>query len=485
MALPVGLVETPSQLSSQDALDAQLSQQLASEIATISPELTAEQSALFRQVEAELQEVCRAAEQAPGCTEAGQLHRLGALRFGVLCKDDVADFVYVAALRVPLQTMPSLVQHLLADRHPDLRITQALPVAPFASSGLRLTLRGVKVSLLFAQKLPGVPAHNADTPVPQLSAFHALEAEQKILATISGIEKFSKLLRYVRHWAKQRGVHGTMFGFFTGMAWALCCAWICQTNPALSLAKLTLAFFRSLVNWDWRTPVRLLQNGAHRKAPVAQSGTSVQGTWLLVQLPIGDSISATPFVSQSSLNTLQQELRRAVALAHPIVQRKRKWSDLHASHLFFQHHRHYVQLDFLASSADVMEDWFAWCRSHLQEFVVLFESVTDRGIEVRPWPKVADFSDPQWPHGKAVFLGLNLDDVKQRHDEDGNPATRLVDLREVTLKFTERISSWPEADQYSNQFDLLIRHVRLSEMKSWLELHREGRQFSHDSGGYQ
>ena len=50
---------------------------------------------------------------------------------------------------------------------------------------------------------------------------------------------FQKLLLCVRHWAKQRGIYGQChdFGYMGGMAWSLCCAWVCQIRQRLEVAK--------------------------------------------------------------------------------------------------------------------------------------------------------------------------------------------------------------------------------------------------------
>lgn len=225
--------------------------------------------------------------------------------------------------------------------------------------------------------------------------------------------------------------------------------------------------------------MQLIQNGVHGQASAAQN-YAIEPKWNLVQLPIGRNLSATSSVNESSMRTMQKELRRALSHVQQIEQGRIKWSNLYARHRFFQHHRHYIQLDFLACSANVMENWFSWNRIHLHELVVLFESLTDRSVEVRPWPEVIDFRDPRWSHAKTIFLGLNMDKVKPMQGEDGKPDVRLLDLREVTLKFIERISAWPHAGQLVNQFDLLIRHVGQSDMKSWLESHQQALQSSHD-----
>merc|ERR1719264_1572238 len=87
-------------------------------------------------------------------------------------------------------------------------------------------------------------------------------------------------------------------------------------------------------------------------------------------------------------------------------------------------------------------------------------------VTLRPWPEWVDFQDAEWPHARAIFVGLHLG----RQQE----SRRAFDLREPIVKFLEAISTWPEAEKNCNKFELLIKHVRLSELEQWLENKRKG-----------
>jgi len=47
-------------------------------------------------------------------------------------------------------------------------------------------------------------------------------------------------------------------------------------------------------------------------------------------------------------------------------------------------------------------------------------------------------------------------------------------FREPIAKFLEVVSSWPEAEKNANQYELLVRHVRLAELQQWMENRSNG-----------
>merc|ERR1719210_2613395 len=126
----------------------------------------------------------------------------------------------------------------------------------------------------------------------------------------------------------------------------------------------------------------------------------------------------------------------------------------------------------MASSEAVLADWFAWGRQQMQDLVSFFEATSSSSVTLRPWPAWIEFKDAAWPHARAVFVGLHLE--RGNGEEQVEGTRRSFDLREPIVKFLEAISSWPEAEMYNNQFELLIRHMRLAEVEQWLENQRKG-----------
>jgi len=47
-------------------------------------------------------------------------------------------------------------------------------------------------------------------------------------------------------------------------------------------------------------------------------------------------------------------------------------------------------------------------------------------------------------------------------------------LCQPIVRFLEAVSSWPEAGKNADQFDLLIHHIRVADLKWWMENRNKG-----------
>lgn len=293
----------------------------------------------------------------------------------------------------------------------------------------------------------------------------AREAGEHLLASVPDPRLFVTLLRFVRHWAKQRGVYGSFLGFFGGTAWAVACAHVCRAHPQLELSTLTARFFRSMSRWDWKQPLFLQPSASNSTAAGAVPPA------MDVLLPVGEGISASPYVCETTAKILQKELRRGYKMVQQVELQRAQWGEVYGQPRFFQRHRHFLEFDFMATSEPVMAKWIEWCSTVLQGLVSLFESMSGTIVTLRPWPEWLEFRDAQWPHARAIFVGLHLERGGEGHPQG---ARRSFDLREPIVKFLEDISLWPEAERYANQFELLIRHVHLDELERWLDHQQKG-----------
>jgi len=79
--------------------------------------------------------------------------------------------------------------------------------------------------------------------------------------------------------------------------------------------------------------------------------------------------------------------------------------------------------------------------------------------------------DATWPYACALFVGVHLE---RSGDDQGEEGKRSVDLREPIVRFLEAVSSWPEAGKNADQFDLVIRHIRLPDLKRWMGNRNKG-----------
>lgn len=405
---------------------------------TLAVRPTPEEEVKVLEVEKEILKLC----QVLGAQ--GSLRRMGAFYLGVPERNAELDLVFV--LPEGSATQPAELLEKLQNALP--KAIRSFPQGSLNAPGLRWRASHARHVQLFLAKEekpnPSTPAPSAIPP--SLAALYAHEVSSQILASVPSQEVFQDLLRVVKHWAKRRGLYGNLFGFFDGTTWALCCARVCQLHPKAVLHDLLQFFFALLGRSDWSSPIALDTGDS-----LAPTVPMVPGT--LMQLPgnvYGPARAAHYEVSESVMRVVQRELRRA---------EQKRVPELWAEHQFFSRHRHYIRFDFMASSDEILEKWWAWGQQQLPELLHIFESQLDSKVSLRPWPSSLIFKDESWSHAKAVFIGLHIQRAEQKC---------TLDLREIMVKFLERISAWPEAEAHQKQFELMIRAVSSQEMQSWL-----------------
>ncbi|CAD7944215.1 unnamed protein product [Amoebophrya sp. A120] len=68
---------------------------------------------------------------------------------------------------------------------------------------------------------------------------------------IHNLKKFRNVLRFIKCWAKRRGIYSNICGYFGGITWAILVAFVCKKYQKLTEAHLVFKFFELYSNWDW------------------------------------------------------------------------------------------------------------------------------------------------------------------------------------------------------------------------------------------
>jgi len=406
--------------------------------------------------------------------EFGEMLSVGAYHLGVLIPDDQVDVVYVVPLHMTLPETHAMMQEKLEAMESEVEdICPAGTDGLLAAPGLEFKLRGIHIKLLFSHCIPDLPPPYGETVVWHTAGVLAHEVAEKLLVSVPDVTMFRDLLRFVRHWAKQRGIYGSYFGFMGGTAWAICVARICQMYPQADLAQLTARFFRVLSRWNWQEPLGLLPGcGSGQHVPtVPVPGESGSDANISVLLPVDNPVSATPNLTVTTTKISQRELQHGFLRTQQVELVRAQWEHVSSSPPFFQRYRHYLELNFMASSPAVFASWQSWGRQQTQNLVQLFENTCSKVVTLRPWPACVDFKDASWPYACALFIGLQIERNGNDQNEGGK---RCIDLREPIVRLLEAVSSWPDAGKNANQFELLIRHIRLADLKQWMENRSKG-----------
>jgi len=228
-----------------------LVQQFAANLDSCSPCMHAAKAEQIESVLSEILYMCQdiaAQLLEPGMDkELGEMLSVGAYHLGVLLPDDQVDVVYVVPLHMTLPETLAIMQENLEAMESEVEdICLAGTDGLLAAPGLQFKLRGVHIKLLLSHCIPDLPPPYGETVVWHTAGVLAHDVAETLLVSVPDVTIFRDLLRFVRHWAKQRGIYGSYLGFMGGTAWAICVARICQMHPQADLAQLTARFFRVL-----------------------------------------------------------------------------------------------------------------------------------------------------------------------------------------------------------------------------------------------
>lgn len=415
----------------------------------------------------------------------GKLLPLGSFQLGVMRPVDVLDLIFVAppAAQVP-KLRDAVAAHLEAET-PDCNVSPVSPQGHFTAPGLAFTMKGIEVKLLFAQRVPGLPDPQPDAMASNMAAIYAHEALKSLQKCVPNEDVFRSLLKFVCHWARQRGIYGHFLGFLGGPAWAVCCARVCQMHPQVEASQLVQRFFRTLYSWDWRKPLGTLPEVHGRPEPTDPTN---QGQLTMdVHLPLGSGLSIAPHVSETTSKIMLKELLRGYKVAQqvgvsraqmqeeagreqnsaraPIDLSPQGWPDLVSRSMFFQGYRHYLEFQIMALTEEILRKWLAWTKQCMSEFTKMFEKSCTGSVTLRPWPEVFEIQVEEWPHARTVFFGMQVE--RAEGQIDGHPWR--YDLRQPTVYFLEHIIPWEHAEQYRDKFEFVIKHTPQNDAQQRLE----------------
>jgi len=204
----------------------------------------------------------------------------------------------------------NLVELLQADES----VSQLRPVPHARVPVLKFTLGRVDFDLQFARlELERVKKDQdfsikglVSDPQCQTSLAGHLDT-MALLAEVPDNITFQTTLAGIKIWADRRRVHGYRFGFPGGISWAILVARECLANPPASPSNLAKQVFSALVEWSWSDhPLQLFPGSEDPLRPVKEAPP-------IMAIFTPNRINSTYTVSTSSLVTLQQEAKRALA----------------------------------------------------------------------------------------------------------------------------------------------------------------------------
>ena len=204
---------------------------------------------------------------------------------------------------------------------------------------------------------------------------------------------FATALRFVKHWARQRGLYSNVLGFLGGVNYAILVAFVCQKYPHVSAGTIVHKFFQTFYQWQWPQPVMLVPvvedndpESDHVYLPVWNPKVYPKDGLQLMPIitPAYPAMNSSYNVGYPQYRLIHSEIVRGLQMfqAHhkenPTSNPSTNafpWRTLCTPAVtdFFSRHPIYIQVDISAYSADDHRSWFGWCESRLRLLILSLE----------------------------------------------------------------------------------------------------------------
>jgi len=307
-----------------------------------------------------------------------------------------------------------------------------------------------------------------DMDEKSVRCMNGFRVADQILQLVPNQETFRRTLRFVKYWARRRGIYSNILGFFGGITWSLLVARTCQLYPHYAPNQLVNRFFLLYHQWNWTRPVMLCDIIDPANVP----GMTSFKVWnpktnpadrqhvMPVITPAFPSMNSTYNVTETTKRILLEEFKRGYDVVRNVETSKGTWSDVHEEFPFFTDYKHFLMLEVVAKSEDVFNKFSGWVESKLRILIMQLESVI--GLLIHPNPLQYDTcsSDAEWPCGCGMFVALKF-------SGEGAYAGQQIDLRPAITQFMDVIAGWSDRESFLGQFKLRIKRVAGSELPEW------------------
>lgn len=333
---------------------------------------------------------------------------------------------------------PFCMERMLKE-HPNAEDVVAVPDAIVPV--IKFKFFGISFDLVYVPLVSGNVPDNLD--INGISIIRNVDQESvtningrrvtdRILEIVPDVEVFRVALRFVKLWAKKRGVYGNVLGYLGGVNWALLVAFTYKSFPMCTASMLIMNFFKLFSYWTWPTPVlleKLENNSIGLPNWDARSNYYERSQVMPIITPAYPAFNSSYSVSENTLQIMVGELHRASKLCGQLLKKSEKgeidhkaaWSQLVEPLPFFEQYFNFLKVQCVAASTTDLLEWSGWVSSRLRRLVNKLAEI----VEVRLWPqeffdKTSDGMCRSW-----FWIGVKKPRFVPTLTSKGNPAINI------------------------------------------------------------
>merc|ERR1712050_316019 len=202
-------------------------------------------------------------------------------------------------------------------------------------------------------------------------------------------------LKFIKEWAKWRGVNRNIFGYFGGINWAICIAYTCILYPKSCASQIITRFFYTNYNFPWPHPIYLCEIQENSLTLV------VWNRWkhvyklymrdprikcMPIITPAYPSMNSAVYVNKATREILLEEFSKAKKIVEETLStnltKPTKWYKILDPYIFFKSFKHFIVLEISSNNKKKFKILNGLIRSKIRNLVAEIYL----HAKVRLWP---------------------------------------------------------------------------------------------------
>jgi poly(A) polymerase len=417
------------------------------------------------------------AEEAGGEIFISGSHKLGVRDVGA----DI-DTVCVAP---NFCTIDHFFTHLKEDLQKRSEVTELVAIPSAYVPLISFDFNGVSIDLLFARLASNQVPRNLDILDDDVligvddkteKSLNGPRVTQMIVRLVGAdnFPNFLVVLRFIRKWAKKRGIYGNKLGYLGGVNCNILVAFICHLYPNRGPSFMLARFFKTYMNWNWPNPIMLNNIQPH---PPGQLISEERIVWnkdenpndiMPIITPAYPAMNSAYSTSVQSFYVMYQEISRGYEIIEKILRNKGwlnpdSWKELLEPTDFFTRYKHYLACHILGNGEDVeSKGWIGFVEARIRRLPVILAQSFPLRAPVHLHPVV--FKTQKSANSICYFIGFDVD--VESFQAIGIPELNFDD---TTSKFQELLID-PDKGfkaERAEGLDFIVEHLK------WKELPKE------------
>jgi len=409
-------------------------------------------------------------------TACGKVFTFGSFRLGLITPASDIDTLVVAPKHISREDFfGSLLPILEANKD----VTELAGVPDAVVPIIKMKYKGIEVDLTFARlnlavidsKLEDLKSNNLLKHLDEktVRSINGTRVADDLLSLVPNQETYRTVLRFIRHWAKRRGLYSNATGFFGGITWAILSARVCQMYPNFTPLQICSKFFLVFSRWNWTNPVTL--------CPITQStevglmgfkiwnpkiNSSDKYHLMPIITPSFPCMNSTYNVSETTKKILISEFSRGFEMLGHFTSSEDVLAELTITPPFLSLFPHYLVVDVCCGSETAYNKLKGFVESRIR---MLFKFLENSGVQfLRPWPKEFEWAGPSGQTNESSSTGSRCCWLIGLSFPPDTMSTTVCDLRPCITQFHEKLNDWSEKEKFESPKDYSVRlmHVRRS-----------------------